>query len=458
MPRIISREEKHSIIDEWLDGESRNNIAIKHEIGSSTAYNYIQEWRNEVGVQRADRLRALAIKLKKNRLTVTDCARGLRMLMIFKKYGINQDDDQEGVIYFLKEIYIKCQEVGLTPQQIFVYITDILIFSSEISLSQIPQFMKKRIEEKEGLERDVQNLTKNRDELVNIIEEKKQEIQSLSKFVETKTKTYRMFMLAKSSLAQYGIVMDDIDRFITSFVALSKENYNPSQMLAKITNYDNLEKDSAYYKEEVNRKKDELDKLNLEVTVQETKLSYFKIKIDKIDELERRGFGNKELRTLIHLLNEIGKEHKLDFNDIRIKFFDDVKNYEEVIGSRMETDRLKNEIKSLEVQTMNEREKYNAYPKVIESIIRLSGVGISEDDIVKLDKILSMTEYYLNKDKPMSKKTLIDDLQKYGSLKLAIRNLQETEHELKSKKRTLDKQTNKKESDTINKIKKKTLK
>ena len=44
-----------------------------------------------------------------------------------------------------------------------------------------------------------------------------------------------------------------------------------------------------------------------------------------------------------------------------------------------------------------------------------------------------MTDYYLYKDKPMSKKTLIVDLQKYGHLKLAIRNLQETEHKLKSK-------------------------
>ena len=34
MPRIISQEEKRSVIDDWLGGESRNNIAIKHEIGS----------------------------------------------------------------------------------------------------------------------------------------------------------------------------------------------------------------------------------------------------------------------------------------------------------------------------------------------------------------------------------------------------------------------------------------
>ncbi len=43
---------------------------------------------------------------------------------------------------------------------------------------------------------------------------------------------------------------------------------------------------------------------------------------------------------------------------------------------------------------MKEREKYNSYPKVIESITRLTGSRISEDDIVKIDKILSMTDYY----------------------------------------------------------------
>ena len=36
MPRIITLDEKLSVIDDWLNGESRNDIAIKHNIGSST--------------------------------------------------------------------------------------------------------------------------------------------------------------------------------------------------------------------------------------------------------------------------------------------------------------------------------------------------------------------------------------------------------------------------------------
>ena len=36
-----------------------------------------------------------------------------------------------------------------------------------------------------------------------------------------------------------------------------------------------------------------------------------------------------------------------------------------------------------------------------------------------------MTDYYPNKDKSLYKETLIDDLQKYGNLKLVIKNLEE---------------------------------
>ena len=117
MPRIITLEEKLAVIDDWLSGESRIDIAKKHNIANGTVYNIIQEWSNGIGAQRADRLREIAIKLKQNGLTVSGCAKGLRMLMMLKKYGIEDDENEERVTYFLKEIYTKCQEVGLTTSK-----------------------------------------------------------------------------------------------------------------------------------------------------------------------------------------------------------------------------------------------------------------------------------------------------------------------------------------------------
>src|SRR5215204_2673082 len=349
MPRIITLHEKLSVIDAWLSGESRNDIAIKHNIGSGTVYNIVEEWSNGLGdAQLADRLRELAIKLKKNGLTASDCAKGLRMLMMLKKYGIKDDENQEKVPHFLKEIYTRCQEVELIPQQIFDYISDILKFSTEIPIYEIPKFMKKRIEEKEKLESEIQELSKKINELSDMQEEKAEEIERLSKMEETMTKTYQTFTIARYRLKQYEIGMDDIDQFVKCVVGISKEGYNPVQVLKKIAGYESLEKEANHYRGEVNLFKAKSAKLNQEINVQKNDLSYLKIKGDNLQKLEERGFGIHELRTLINILNEIGLENNQDYDETREEFFDDVKNYEEVIGSRKERKRLKNEIRSLE--------------------------------------------------------------------------------------------------------------
>ena len=56
-------------------------------MASGTVYNIIQDWRIGIGIQKADKLRDIALKLNKTGLSVNYCALGLRMLMIFKKYG-----------------------------------------------------------------------------------------------------------------------------------------------------------------------------------------------------------------------------------------------------------------------------------------------------------------------------------------------------------------------------------
>ena len=211
MPRIITSHEKISVIDDWLNGESRIDIAKKHNIGNGTVYNIIQEWSNGISAQRADILREIAIKLKQNGLTVSGCAKGLRMLMMLKKYEIEDDENEEKVTFFLKELYTKCQEVGLTPQKVFDYIGDILKFSSEISISQIPQFMKKKIQEKEELEATMQELSLKIDELTKIHDEKEHEFQRLLKFKEIKTKDYNIFMKSQFQLKQHGLDMENID-------------------------------------------------------------------------------------------------------------------------------------------------------------------------------------------------------------------------------------------------------
>ena len=66
----------------------------------------------------------------------------------------------------------------------------------------------------------------------------------------------------------------------------------------------------------------------------------------------------------------LGMEHNQIYDEIRKKFFNDVKNYEEVIGSRKEIDRLKSEIdrikkelKSLEIENYKRKRKIQCISK-----------------------------------------------------------------------------------------------
>lgn len=431
MPKIISPDEKISVIEDWLDGETRENIAIKHIIGSGTVYNIVQEWSNGIGLNKANVLRVLAVKLKQNGLTVNDCVKGFRMRMIFKKYGIQEDQLEDGITYFLKEIYLKCQELNLTIQKVFMYIYDIVNFSNELPLSQIPQFFKEKKREKEELDISIQNLYQKINELEETQKEKRQEIQRLSEITKKLGSNYRLFTILKYRLNKYGISMENLDQFMNCVIGISKENYNVTKVLELIEDYDNLLNYIHLYKNEVEGKRNELNLLNQEINSRKGLLDYYRIKSDIAEDLERMGFGINELRVLYDTLMEIGRENNTEnktFEQIKKEFFDDLKSYDEILASRKEKDRLKNEIKNLENQLLKEKERYSSYPKVIESIERLSHAGISENDILTIDKIVSMSgtnHYRLRyKDKRRNKQNLIDDLQKYENLKLAIGNLE----------------------------------
>jgi hypothetical protein len=267
---------------------------------------------------------------------------------------------------------------------------------------------------------------------------------------------YRLFSIAKYKLGQYEISMENLGQFVNCVVGIAKENYAVTKVLELIGDYENLLSYIQLYKKEVEAKKYELNQLNQEINYRKGVLDSYRIKLDVIEELERISFGINELRILYDTLMEIGRENinntnNKTFEQIKKEFFDDLTSYDEILRSRKEKDRLQNEIKNLEMQLIKEKERYNTYPKVIESIERLSNAGIYEKDILAIDKIVSMAgiSHNLYKDKRRYNQTLIDDLQKYGNLKLAIKKLKERKIVKPKKKKTRYKTRSKKSSSSI---------
>ena len=105
MPRIKYPTKKSSIIGDWLDGETRENIAIKHNIGSGTGYNIVQRWSNSIGIEKTYLQSELYTKLKKNGLTSSDCAKRFRRVMNFLKYGIKKMKQQTELLIFKGDLF-----------------------------------------------------------------------------------------------------------------------------------------------------------------------------------------------------------------------------------------------------------------------------------------------------------------------------------------------------------------
>jgi hypothetical protein len=68
---------KSIVIQQWLTGRSRNDIAVENGLSSGAVTNIVNEWRLGLGLAAADELRELAVTLKKVGVNAAQCATGL---------------------------------------------------------------------------------------------------------------------------------------------------------------------------------------------------------------------------------------------------------------------------------------------------------------------------------------------------------------------------------------------
>ena len=84
--------------------------------------------------------------------------------MILRKMEVNEEDFES----FISKLYERCIKVsGLTPDKIGSYLKDLVEFSDEddnggtvSKLSELPQYIEQKKNEKRALKKDIQNLQK----------------------------------------------------------------------------------------------------------------------------------------------------------------------------------------------------------------------------------------------------------------------------------------------------------
>ena len=166
---------KVKVIKEWIQGLSRDKIGQNNGIGAGTVTSIIQQARDNVAD--IDLMRALAIKIKKEKFEINDFASTVRLKKVMDELEL----PEEKVESLLEVINIHCFRRAINNKEFISKIEEIsnLSKSLDISIFNIPAFINQKT--KQLTELDKEKALKQR-EIKQLIEENGLTIQDLKDF------------------------------------------------------------------------------------------------------------------------------------------------------------------------------------------------------------------------------------------------------------------------------------
>jgi hypothetical protein len=136
------------------------------------------------------------------------------------------------------------------------------------------------------------------------------------------------------------------------------------------------------------------------------------------NELDSIGFGLKELKLLLHTVEEISAANNIPMYSGAEKFFKDIDdNYDKWLGFASKVQNLSLEITRLTQQLNGLRVQSSLHPLVGQVLMRLVQNGIKEEEIITIADLLKNDFSSRRDSKTQTGQSLLDDIRQYGSIK-----------------------------------------
>ena len=207
MPAPIPETTKSKVIDMWLLSCSRDSIASANNISTGAVSNIVKEWEDRIGKDVIRGLREVGVLLKKEGISIAQCAIGFRIMKMFADQGV----DGEAAEHFASALYKECNRLGITPGNVVTHIDDLIKFSKEenVRLPEIKIYIDNKVVQKGELDNQVKQLNNT----VATLKQKKSELQkSYDIILEQKKKAedgMKSFLYYKQELEKHGISMSN---------------------------------------------------------------------------------------------------------------------------------------------------------------------------------------------------------------------------------------------------------
>ena len=114
------------VIKQWLEGVQRDMIAANNGMSAGAVTTIVNDFRRGLGSDEIDDLRKLGVTFRKVGITPAQCALGFRVATLMAKAGVKE---VEGLESFILNVYNRCIDLGLSPDNIALHIKDLIEFS-----------------------------------------------------------------------------------------------------------------------------------------------------------------------------------------------------------------------------------------------------------------------------------------------------------------------------------------
>jgi hypothetical protein len=319
--------------------------------------------------------------------------------------------------------------------------------TSTIPLSQIPNYINQKADEKTKLEKEIEELNGQ----IRLIALEKS-VSETRRDIELKNENMTVDELewysnVKAELGKYGIPVDDISQFAKSVNGIRQRDYDVGKVLSEFSDAETRRIDYKLFQDIVVELEKKYDFLKQQCSFLEEKVNSHSQAISVYNQLEEMGFGLKELKLLLHVVNEIAAANNIPLHEAPQRLCKDIEEqYDNKLGFESKVEKLRVEVNWLSQEQSRLRAGLLAQPLIGPVLTRLIQSGVKEQDIINMSYLFERNSSSTNG--VIDVQLLIAELNKYGSIKSTIQKSIEEADKLKNEVASL--QTQKQDLETHN--------
>ena len=178
--------------------------------------------------------------------------------MMMNRLGVKEYNYES----FMTDIYNRCNNLGLRPESISYYLTNLLEFSNSVPFSKIPDYIDQKTREKKKLEEEIERLKEQKEDFEgqkSVAEELRGIALKDEKMTAANLKWYSDL---KEELRKYGIPVDDASQLAKVVNGISKYGYDIQKVIDEFSNLQLLKIQFKSYKENITNLKQQYDALS----------------------------------------------------------------------------------------------------------------------------------------------------------------------------------------------------